>query len=50
MKEGEVIRQRTYVKEAWTWTMVKELIMEVEGHRLNGGGKGGKVGQLLQNK
>ena len=46
MKEGERISQRTYMKDPWTCTTVKGLIIEVGGRLGGGGAKGEKVGQL----
>ena len=42
LKEGEEIRQRTYVKGPWTWTTVWGMTMKGG----EGGGEGGKLGQL----
>ena len=38
MKEGEGISQSTYIKDQWTWTMLRGLILEVVGG-LDGGGQ-----------
>ena len=42
LKEGERISQRTCMKDPWTWTMVRGLIMEVQGRLARGGRKGEK--------
>ena len=46
LKEGEGVSHRTYMKDPWTWTTVWGLTMEVGVGGLDGGGKGGKLGQL----
>ena len=42
LKEGERISQRTCMKDPWTGTMVRGLIMEVQGRLGRGGRKGEK--------